>query len=95
MKPAVFLSSAEAEFAEAAAFYEAQSPGLGEDFIIEVERAVGGLSHNPELGTPYVEDTRRALVRRFPFNVVYLDQAEQILILAHQRRKPGYWRNRE
>ena len=96
VKPAVFLAEAETEFAEAAIFYESQSPGLGNDFIAEVERSVDEISRHPELGASYFEDTRRIFVRRFPFRVVYQERTERILIfaVAHQRRKPGYWRDR-
>jgi hypothetical protein len=35
-------------------------------------------------------------VRSFPFSVVYRLRPEEIVILAvaHQKRKPGYWRGR-
>jgi len=96
VKPAVFLAEAETVFAEAAIICESQSPGLGNDFIAEVERSVDEISRHPELGASYFEDTRRIFVRRFPFRVVYQERTERILIfaVAHQRRKPGYWRDR-
>jgi toxin ParE1/3/4 len=39
---------------------------------------------------------RKCFVRRFPYTIFYLELAEQIWIaaVAHQRRRPGYWRNR-
>jgi len=37
----VFRRAAKNEFEEAAARYDEQRPGLGEEFIIEIEQAVG------------------------------------------------------
>jgi toxin ParE1/3/4 len=40
--------------------------------------------------------TRRLVMRRFPFSVVYLDDPDLITIIAvaHSKRKPGYWKDR-
>jgi hypothetical protein len=39
---------------------------------------------------------RRALARKFPYSVVYLDQPDRVWIVAlmHAKRRPGYWRER-
>jgi hypothetical protein len=39
---------------------------------------------------------RRVPVRRFPFFVIYRERDEdlQIIAVAHQSRRPGYWRSR-
>jgi len=39
---------------------------------------------------------RRIPVKRFPYHVVYLEEsaAIRVLALAHDRRKPGYWKSR-
>ena len=91
-----FLEEARVELHEAAAHYEGQAAGLGEEFVEEVERAVAFAVHHPELGSPGEEDTRRVLVRRFPFHVVYRVRSSELLVVAvaHQRRRPDYWRHR-
>jgi len=91
-----FLPPAREEFIAAASYYEAASPGLGTEFIEDVERAVSRLSTFPQHGSPYVAGTRRLVLRRFPFDVVYLESPEGIAIVAvaHQRRRPFYWRDR-
>jgi hypothetical protein len=35
-------------------------------------------------------------VKRFPYHVIYLEKQNDIRILAiaHDRRKPGYWKSR-
>ncbi len=47
-----FLEEAREELLEAAAHYEAQSSGLGETFVAEVDHVVALAVHNPELGAP-------------------------------------------
>ncbi|CAN5338656.1 hypothetical protein BH24GEM3_BH24GEM3_16160 [soil metagenome] len=76
--------------------YDAEVPDLGAEFAEAVERVVQEITAYPELGSPYLAGTRRRLVRRFPFSVVYRLRPEEIVILAvaHQKRKPGYWRGR-
>ena len=39
---------------------------------------------------------RRLGVRRFPYHVIYLETRDELRILAvaHDRRRPGYWRSR-
>jgi plasmid stabilization system protein ParE len=95
--PARFLPEAAAEFEEAARFYEEAQPGLGQAFTDEIERAVDRLTRFPESGTPLGNTVRAALVRNFPFWVVYRASASEAVILAvaHQRRRPGYWRRRK
>ena len=43
--------------------------------------------------TPHI---RRCRLRRFPYSVVYTQDGNDLLVLAiaHQHRKPDYWRNR-
>jgi len=39
---------------------------------------------------------RRAVLPRFAFTIVYVDDAAAIVVIAvaHTGRKPGYWRSR-
>lgn len=96
MTEASFLPAARAEFLAAAEYYEAASPGLGVEFIEDVERAVRRLTTFPKHGSPYVAGTRRLGLRRFPFDIVYLEVESTLVVVAvaHQRRAPFYWRPR-
>jgi toxin ParE1/3/4 len=91
-----FLPAAREEFLAAAEYYEAASPGLGAEFVEDVERAVKRLATFSKHGSPYVADTRRLFLRRFPFDIVYLEVETKLVVVAvaHQRRKPFYWRDR-
>lgn len=96
MKSYELLPRADTELSEAAAFYDAQTLGLGDEFLEEVHRAITLLVSSPDLGSPQRRQTRRLLVRRFPYSIVYRDESDRVLIvaIAHQSRRPGYWRRR-
>jgi len=40
---------------------------------------------------------RRVFIGRFPFSIIYIDRDGEIVIvaIAHQRKRPGYWRGRQ
>lgn len=82
---------------EAASFYEAESSGLGDAFLDDIQRAVDTVRQNPGIGTPVGRGFRRMLLRRFPFSLIYADARDEIVLVAvaHQRRRPNYWRRRQ
>jgi plasmid stabilization system protein ParE len=91
-----FLLPAEEEMTEASVFYEAATSGLGAGFLDEVGRLINILREQPELGQSVGRGLRRALLHRFPFSLIYSVEVDTVVIVAvaHQRRRPDYWRNR-
>ena len=91
-------SLASAELTEAVRWYESKHRGLGGELLDEVTKPIDRLSSNPETGRPMSADqnTRRLLVSRFPYHLVYhIRPAEIVLVaVAHLKRRPGYWKNR-
>ena len=83
-----YLPSAREELNEAAAFYEASVPGLGEAFLDDVERAIETVRESPGIGASMGRGFRKSILRRFPFTIVYAHRDEEIVIvaIAHQRR---------
>ena len=69
---------------------------LGQDFIAESERSVAPLRQYPQIGSPWRGALRRLPIRRFPYSIVYYQSGDvlRIVAMAHQKRKPGYWRGR-
>jgi len=92
-----FHPDAETELVEATLFYESRVEGLGRLYAAEVDRIISFLREYPDAGTLVRPDTRRALVDRFPYAVVYQHRHGAILVLAvaHLSRRPGYWRRRK
>jgi plasmid stabilization system protein ParE len=76
------------------AYYEAQRAGLGEAFSSAVEACIAGIRRNPQLYPTILRDYRRALVRRFPYLVVYryADQTATVYAIVHTSRDPETWR---
>jgi len=85
------LPLAEQDALEAAIWYEERQPGLGDEFLVEVDRAVRALSDLPLLHRIRFADVRRAPIHRFKFyGVYYIVRDEEVWVLAifHGRRHP-------
>ena len=67
--------------------------GLHEDALAEAQAAYDWYA---EAGSSYLSGTRRFVMRRFPFTVIYRDREKliEVVAVAHGRRKPGYWKKR-
>ena len=50
----------------------------------------------PEAWQPLSNRTRACRLRRFPYNIIYCLRAQEVLIIAvaHQHRRPEYWKGR-
>ena len=81
---------------ESFAYYEQQVTGLGHDFLAEILATLKRIKENPEAWHSFSNRTRRCLVNRFPFGIIYQLRKDEILVVAvaHLHRKPAYWRNR-
>lgn len=91
-----FLKIAEIELDEAIAYYEHESPGLGDQFLTEILQALDRIGRFPDAWHPSSERTRRCRTRRFPYGVIYQVRPSEILIvaIAHLHRRPEYWKSR-
>ncbi len=85
-----------AEARAARSWYYARSPEVAEAFMAELDLAIARIEEAPRQWPPYLGDTRRYLLRRFPFFVVFreMEDGVQVLAVAHGRRRPGYWQGR-
>ena len=96
MKPHIFHPGAGEEYAQAVAYYADISLKLGERFNVEIERLILEVRRQPGRFFRFSPPARRALARKFPYILVFLDQPDRIWIVAvmHTKRRPGYWRER-
>jgi len=96
MIPVTVLHEAEVELWEAVDYYETRCPGLGLDFLRQVEAGLITVRISPDLWPVREDGTRRYLLHRFPYVVVYLHLEDRLWVIAvaHCRRKPGYWTDR-
>jgi len=88
--------AAEAELNEAAEFYDFRSSGLGTAFIDEVQRAFEVILEFPEASPLTRGRVRKKGPIKFPYSLLYWVRPNEVRILAvaHQRRRPFYWRGR-
>jgi plasmid stabilization system protein ParE len=90
------LSPAESDLAQAMDYYDRASPGLGLEFLNEVERTVQRILLNPEAWTKVSAHSRRCRTRRFPYGVFYSIHEGEVVIsgVMDLRRHPDSWRTR-
>jgi hypothetical protein len=81
---------------DAVAYYDLQRPQLGDQFVDEVEAAIGRILRMPNDWQAVGRRTRRCRTDRFPYGLVYQVQGDVAVIVAvmHLSRRPGYWRGR-
>ena len=93
----VFHPEAEDELHDATSYHEAESPGIGNVLLEDLDRAIAQIIQYPESSPLVSQLVRRKSLRRFPCNIMYtlLPGAIRILSLAHQKRRPFYWRDRK
>jgi hypothetical protein len=92
-----FHPQAEAELNEAVDYYDGCQEGLGLEFAKVVYAAIENICQYPLAWTPLSRNTRRCLLNRFPYGVVYQSKGDVIIIIAVMQlsRKPDYWRKRK
>ncbi len=91
-----FGASARREVRRAQVFYGTVSSALGVDFAAAVQHGVERIADSPAMWPPFSEGTRRYLLDRFPYALVYRVEPGVVRIVAvmHQARRPGYWQGR-
>ncbi|MCF8247514.1 MAG: type II toxin-antitoxin system RelE/ParE family toxin [Saprospiraceae bacterium] len=87
---------AEEELWEAVDWYDAQKEKLGRDFAKELQEVVKLLKDNPQQFPKAFKDKRKAVLRHFPYVVIYEIQGDTVYVLAifHTSRNPKIWRER-
>ena len=97
----IYHPKADDEVLESAKFYEQRSKGLGWRFLSAVRDAEVRIARSPHafpfLDDPVLDDpVRKCVVAGFPFNLLFQidDDSLVVVAVAHQRRRPGYWRRR-
>lgn len=92
----LFHPEADAELDRAVEYYEQCRSGLGLEFAEEVYAAIVRISRYPDAGSPMSENTRRSLINRFPYGIIYRlkNNFLHIIAVAHLHRQPGYWEKR-
>ena len=97
-EPPILLPEAKADVADAYAWYEDQSLGLGIEFLRCVEVTLLSIQRTPLIYLIVHESYRRALVRRFPFAVFFEVDGKRnrcvVYSVFHCSQHPDKWRTR-
>ncbi len=90
------LAEARAELDAAVQYYYDQEEGLEELFLFEIENSFKLIYDFPSRYSRVEGNIRKFIIRKFPFTIIYEIRSDEIVILAvaHQKRKPDYWRER-
>jgi len=85
-----------AETQAAVKWYRQRSDSAAKAFLGEIDHAIARIMESPDAWPLFVKGTRRFLLHRYPFSVVYRLTSEhiQIIAVAHAKRRPGYWKRR-
>lgn len=96
MLPIEYHPEARRELIGALEWYSERSRESAQKFFQEVGRAQEAIQKDPHTWALYLYGTRRYLLERFEYVVVYrmLNDRIQFVAIAHGRRKPGYWVDR-
>ncbi|NJO73103.1 MAG: type II toxin-antitoxin system RelE/ParE family toxin [Leptolyngbyaceae cyanobacterium RM1_406_9] len=98
MMEVVFHPLAEQELLDTASYYEEQSQGLGLEYLADIESAINLLIRYPATGMVVRGSIRRLILPKFPYSLLYRivdGDLIRILAVAHHKRKPQYWIDRE
>ncbi|GAB3470699.1 type II toxin-antitoxin system RelE/ParE family toxin [Polaromonas eurypsychrophila] len=90
------LEPAQTELDGAIEWYASQAPGLGQAFLLETLKTLKLISQFPNAWHPLSPTLRRCRLNRFPYSIIYSADESDLLVIAvaHQHRKPQYWKNR-
>ncbi len=96
MPNAVVHPEARLETLEARDYYDGERDGYGLLFVEAVDRDIALLLEYPRVGKRVEGRIRRHVMRSWPYSIVYLPTKTGIIVyaVAHQKRRPGYWRKR-
>jgi len=85
-----------ADVKNAVAWYRQRNPKVALDFIEELHRAADLIREAPERWPIGKNNTRRFLLWRFPFVVIYSEEQSVVTVwaVAHGSRRPEYWAGR-
>lgn len=77
-----FRPAAAKDLEEAAEWYETQQSGLGGEFLDAVRATLNAILENPKQFPMLYRDTRRALIRRFPYGIYFRVMLNRALVVA-------------
>jgi hypothetical protein len=76
------VPQAEAEIAEAVAWFEGSLPGRGDAFLRALDATLAAVARDPHQQPIAFADVRRAMLPGFPYAVMFVAFADEIVVVA-------------
>jgi plasmid stabilization system protein ParE len=92
----IFTPEAEEDADQGYFWYESKKIGLGREFLTAVDACLQKISRNPQSYQTIYKEYRRAVVRRFPYAIIYEATGTDVTIYAvfDSRQSPQKLRER-
>ena len=90
------LPEAEEEFRQAFLWYFERSPIACDAFRSQVLEAIDDLANRADMWPSSTDGVHYHVLDKFPYTVWYdlSGQVATVMAIAHQHRRPGYWKAR-
>ncbi|MDP1797508.1 MAG: type II toxin-antitoxin system RelE/ParE family toxin [Planctomycetaceae bacterium] len=91
-----FHPEAQSEYTEARQWYAERNLSAAERFEAEVDRLLELIVARPEMFGRYDDQHRFAVLRRFPYRIIYQVHRGRVFVIAlpHANHHPDYWMDR-
>src|SRR5438270_13919119 len=89
MRDLLIEPDAEKDLAEAIAYYDSEQPGLGLEFLSKAKTLFLRIAATPRIYSTFLHNSRKAVMPRFPYVVLYFFNDETVFIagVIHGKRK--------
>ena len=98
MYKVILLPPAKEDIKNASAWYNKKQKGLGKQFSQSVRKTVSFIKNNPLTFSTRYENTKTAIIERFPYMLHYsIDDVKKIIVISailHTSRNPDIWTKR-
>lgn len=91
-----YFPEASRELEDAFEWYLERSLQAAGAFVRETDRAVAVIAAAPRVWPRFEAGTRRYVLQRFPYDIIYREAEAgiEVVAVAHHKRRPRYWHRR-
>ena len=92
----IILDDAEDDLRNAYNWYQTKEQGLGDRFLSSVQDGLTLIRQHPEIFPVCVSEFRRALISKFPFEIIYEKEGDRIVVYSvfNCSQNPQKWKSR-
>ena len=92
----ILLADAKDDLDEAYNWYESNEIGLGDRFLNYIQDGLSLIRQHPETFPVCASNFRRALISKFPFEIIYKNEGNRIVIYSvfNCSQNPQKWKSR-